>query len=143
MTGRASLFFLPLKVWGSNKNLAYYQIEHTPKLLTTLWLIFSEKLRVETIFLKSFEKSRFFCWKSQCFTIFYLPWMTKRKRTGESDYVRTLVSKRDCELWKSIEKASRTPRWIRLKKLVRVVLVSKRDCEKVAKTPRWIRLRNL
>ena len=96
--------FLSLVFWLSNKNsqLAYHQTEQTPKLLTTVWLIFSEKLRVTTIFW-IFETTRFFWWKSQRLTSFYLAWMTK------------LVSKRDRELWVSMEKVVKLHRWISLR----------------------------
>ena len=96
--------FLSLVFWLSNKNsqLAYHQSEQTLKLLSTVWLIFSEKLRVATIFW-IFETTRFFWWKSQRLTSFYLAWMTK------------LVSKRDRELWVSMEKVVKLHRWISLR----------------------------
>ena len=47
----------------------------------------------------------------------FLPTLDDQTSTGESGYVQTLLSKRDFELWKSMKKVVKTPRWIRLKNL--------------------------
>ena len=97
-----------------------------------------------TIF-EIFEMTRFFCWKSQRLTNFYLARMTKRKLTGESNYVRKLVSKRDCELWKSMEKVVKMrpceSSWAQLMVNQIKKLLRKRDCESWIRESPWKKAR--